>query len=348
MSQVIGKCGNICSSCPWSRYVHEQLQPNQWNDYVREVKKYTGYSPTRNPCQGCQTPNDSLAKNVGVHRALRACSARSCALDNGVENCAYCSRYACDRILLMNSGNTREIVEKRLREPITDEVYDSYVRVFRGMERLDQIHSSLSQKDLVSPKSIENEETQIVDFPDDLRMPETEVSNLRRLHSALNDIANSKLGLKDSDTLANHQLLVDRRNLIFGLLWMFGLHGDVAGDKSSLTIDSKVVTANKRKVKGIPYSEEGWQRVFRLLEARGLNCEFVPLADNRTTPSGWLRDKVPGSDRPAWSLRLTFGANWGGPEAAPILRSCVRHLAEEHGNKAYTHFIRADMRGIGS
>ncbi len=212
------------------------------------------------------------------------------------------------------------------------------------MERLDPVHASLPQKDLVDPKPVENEVVQIVDFPNVLSMPEKEVLNLRRLQSALIDVANSKFGLKHSDTFANHQLLVDRRDLVLGLLWMFGLYGNAVGDESSLTVDSVAVTASKKKIKGMPYSEEGWQRVFRLLEAIGVHCEFIPLADNRTTPSGWLREKIPGTDRPAWSLRVTFEANWGGSEPAKVLQSYVRRLVAGHGKKAYARFVKADMQ----
>ncbi|MFW9811679.1 MAG: hypothetical protein ACFFF9_04420 [Candidatus Thorarchaeota archaeon] len=76
MKQVISKCGNICSSCPWRVWSRRGFTEEKWGSFFQDVKKYVGFSPPKNPCHGCQTPNEKLSKDVGVHNFLRGCSAQ--------------------------------------------------------------------------------------------------------------------------------------------------------------------------------------------------------------------------------------------------------------------------------
>ena len=84
MQPVISKCGNLCSSCPWGIWIRKNQTDEEWDTYAADVKKYLGFSPAKNPCHGCQTPNEKLSKDVGVHNFLRGCSARKCAFHNEI------------------------------------------------------------------------------------------------------------------------------------------------------------------------------------------------------------------------------------------------------------------------
>ena len=139
MKPVYSKCGNMCSSCPWGVWIRRNQSPEEWKSFAEDVKKYAGYSPTKNPCHGCQTPTENLSKDVGFHNFLRGCSARKCAFHNDFRNCAYCSRYPCDKIKSLNVTINREAAEQRIGEPIPEDKYLAFVRIFEGMKNLDKV-----------------------------------------------------------------------------------------------------------------------------------------------------------------------------------------------------------------
>ena len=57
---------------------------------------YIGYTPMKRTCQTCMTPDEELVKGAPV--PTRSCLIRKCTMYNGIDNCAYCSRYPCLQI----------------------------------------------------------------------------------------------------------------------------------------------------------------------------------------------------------------------------------------------------------
>ena len=190
MTRVFSKCGNVCSSCPWGVWSRREITEESWDSFFQDVKKYVGYSPTKNPCHGCQTPTEKLSKDVGIHNFLRGCSARKCAFHNDFRNCAYCSRYPCDKIQLMNVANSREHAEARIGEPIPDDKYLAYVRIFEGMKNLDEIRAGLDKNQIRDVKTVERKPPRIVSFPE----VDKKHQKFRSLHDVLSSIISSPCG----------------------------------------------------------------------------------------------------------------------------------------------------------
>ncbi|MFW9809514.1 MAG: DUF3795 domain-containing protein [Candidatus Thorarchaeota archaeon] len=341
MKPVISKCGNMCSSCPWGVWVRRNQTEEEWESYAAEVKKYVGFSVTKNPCHGCQTPTDKLAKDVGVHNFLRGCSARKCAFHNNIKNCSYCSRFPCDKIELMNQGKSRQNAETRIGEQISDDVYQRFVRIFEGKKNLEEIRSGLSPVEIKDVKTVEKKSPRITEFP----KVEGKYTKYESLHHTIVTILTSEQGLKDTDTLAGQELLNGRRAILMRLLWIAATFGKI--EKDRLIVDSILINTHKKGTSGFPTSEAGWLRYLMRLSREGIGAEmeFV-LSDKseRTSPIGWLRDRIPGSDDPVWNLTLSFDEKLGGLDTLKLLHSYAKDIEEKFGKKAFSNFNKADMR----
>jgi hypothetical protein len=317
------------------------MTEEKWDSFFEDVKKYVGYSPTKNPCHGCQTPTENLSKDVGVHNFLRGCSARKCAFHNEIRNCAYCSRYPCDKIQLMNVANTREDAEARIGEPIPDDKYLAYVRIFEGMKNLDEIRSGLSNDQIVEVKKVERKQPRITQFPEVGKKHQ----KFKALHDGLTSIISSDLGLKDTDTLAVKELLKERRAVLLRSLWIAANFGELKD--GSLVVDSISINTHKKGTSGFPTSEGGWRRWIDNLSHVGIKGEMIlaPLDKSElTSPIGWLRERIPGTDDPVWHLKVTFDSKHGGPESVKMLQAYAQLLTDEYDRKAYSRFVKADMR----
>lgn len=341
MKQVISKCGNMCSSCPWGVWVRRTQREEEWDSYVEDVKKYVGYSPTKNPCHGCQTPTENLSIDVGVHNFLRGCSARKCAFHNEVRNCAYCSRYPCDKIKSLNLSNSRQDAEERIGEPIPDDKYLQFVRIFEGMKNLDEIRSGLSSDQIQSVKTVEKKPPKIVTFPE----VKKKHMKYKTLHDALTTIITSELGLVDTDAVAGQEMLKKRRAVLLRLLWIIANYGLIDG--KNLTVDSITINTHKKGTSGFPTTEGGWKRWLETLSNVGIygSMKLAPLDKSELiSPIGWLRDRIPGSNDPAWSLSVSLDEQYGGFETLKKLQVYVKELDEEYGKRSFGRFTKADMR----
>jgi hypothetical protein len=60
-------------------------------------------------CDGCTTKDGKLFSGC------QKCQIRNCAREKGLENCAYCSEYACEKLSkLFDSGSVEAGAKKRL------------------------------------------------------------------------------------------------------------------------------------------------------------------------------------------------------------------------------------------
>ncbi|OLS23300.1 MAG: hypothetical protein ThorAB25_24750 [Candidatus Thorarchaeota archaeon AB_25] len=341
MKVVFSKCGNMCSSCPWGVWVRRNLTPEEWDSYAEDVKKYVGYNPTKNPCHGCQTPTEKLSKDVGVHNFLRGCSARKCAFHNEIRNCAYCSRYPCDKIKSLNLSNSREDAEERIGEPIPDDKYLAFVRIFEGMKNLDEIRSGLTSDQIQEVKMVDKKSPKVVAFPD----AKKKHMKYKTLHDALSTIVTSDLGLIDTDTVAGQDMLMKRRAVLLRLLWITANYGSIEG--VNLSVDSITINTHKKGTSGFPTTEGGWRRWLEILSKLGIHgdMKLAPLDKSELiSPIGWLRDRIPGSNDPAWFLSVSLDKQHGGIGTLKKMQSYVKELEEEYDKRAFGRFTKADMR----
>jgi len=114
--KMIGFCGITCNDC-------RALIATQRNDaeLKKEVAKaWSTKKETLKPeeinCDGCLATGRRLFKFCGV------CGVRRCGYEKGVENCAYCREFPCDKLTdLWKSFNiteakaTLEKIRKKLR-----------------------------------------------------------------------------------------------------------------------------------------------------------------------------------------------------------------------------------------
>ena len=38
MEQIISRCGNICSECPWSIFMRKKIAKEDWDEYSDKIK----------------------------------------------------------------------------------------------------------------------------------------------------------------------------------------------------------------------------------------------------------------------------------------------------------------------
>ena len=125
MEQIISRCGNLCSECPWSIYMRKKIAKEDWEEYSEQVKKYTGYKPIKyewEGCVGCLTPNEDLPKHP-FFNFLKKCRTRKCGEYNEVNNCAYCGRFPCANTVASNDFTREKISEKMGSWPVPSEAY---------------------------------------------------------------------------------------------------------------------------------------------------------------------------------------------------------------------------------
>jgi hypothetical protein len=129
MSQIIGKCGYRCDLCP-------AYEPNIKSDADKQRMldawaKYFGFQipPEKfTACAGC-------AEKGGYPD----CTVRPCAIEKGIENCAHCDQFACDKVSgLMN------FVDEKVKDlsSVPEEDYRLFIEPFMSKERLTKIRDS--------------------------------------------------------------------------------------------------------------------------------------------------------------------------------------------------------------
>jgi hypothetical protein len=93
MEKIISICGLVCSDCG----AYQATRDNDDNKR-REVaelwsKEYkSDIKPEDIHCLSCLTESDN------VFGYTRICKIRKCGKEKGVDNCAFCEEYACERL----------------------------------------------------------------------------------------------------------------------------------------------------------------------------------------------------------------------------------------------------------
>ena len=337
MAGLVSKCGNFCGRCPWSKYTREGMTPEEWEAYRPGVKKYVGYNiQDLKPCHGCQTPTEDLTREVGVHNFIRGCVIRKCALNNGVETCAQCSRYPCQE--LKNSGSlfTRESVEERLGEPVHENAYQLYIEPFQGLEHLRKMRTKLKESEIVEMKPVPFPKKRIVDFPTILYD-----ESLKSLHSLLDEVSEFPMKFEDADTFAFSEQLKKKRKGLYRMLWVLGLHGTITDDEVILNSANYF---NDKKSEA-PGTETGMREFLAYLKEYGIEGELEPLVEDQwKLPSDYLRGTIRGGKAPVWQLRFIVDSRIGGVSTMKALKTYVMELLSRYGNRGFTRFTRADMR----
>jgi hypothetical protein len=98
MTEIIAYCGLICSTCSIylaTRQEDKEEQARMRAEIARLCKEQYGmnYAPEDiTDCDGCPTEGERLFS------ACNHCLIRKCAREKGLENCAHCTEYACEKL----------------------------------------------------------------------------------------------------------------------------------------------------------------------------------------------------------------------------------------------------------
>jgi len=115
--EMIAYCGQNCVKCRIylaTRETDLKKQRQMREQIASYITKHFG-TETRvedvTDCDGCTTKDGKLFSEC------QKCQIRKCASEKGLENCAYCSEYACDKLSkLFDSVSVEADAKKRLDE----------------------------------------------------------------------------------------------------------------------------------------------------------------------------------------------------------------------------------------
>jgi hypothetical protein len=96
--EMIAYCGLNCVTCPIylaTREADLEKQRQMREQIAIAIKKYLGEEKRVEDitdCDGCK------AQGGRLFSSCRKCQIRKCASEKGLENCAYCNEYACEKL----------------------------------------------------------------------------------------------------------------------------------------------------------------------------------------------------------------------------------------------------------
>jgi hypothetical protein len=126
MEEMIGYCGYNCHLCAARSNDPEVRQ--KLVDGWRKIFGHEMYTAENVRCDGCRADG---------RLADKQCKARPCAIEKGVENCAVCDEFICDKVknLLGGREGLFTFLHSRLRD-LTEEEYNLCMRQFESMPNL--------------------------------------------------------------------------------------------------------------------------------------------------------------------------------------------------------------------
>jgi hypothetical protein len=133
MEAILTRCGYRCDLCLAyrpnieSNPAYRQKLSDGWYQYF-------GFRipPEKILCDGCLANNPLLID--------QACPVRPCVIAKGLENCAYCESYACEK--LVERLVVYEEVKKRVNVDIPEEDRICFIQPYENKTRLDELKAS--------------------------------------------------------------------------------------------------------------------------------------------------------------------------------------------------------------
>jgi hypothetical protein len=126
MDEMIGYCGydcNLCAARSDDPKVRQRLVEG-W----RKIFGHEQYTVDNVKCDGCR---------AGARLADTQCEVRPCAIEKGVESCAVCDEFVCEKVgkLLASREGLFIFLHKKLGS-LTEEEYETCMRQFESMPNL--------------------------------------------------------------------------------------------------------------------------------------------------------------------------------------------------------------------
>lgn len=94
MNRMIGYCGIVCSDCPGlvATQANDQEELERLAEHSRVEYNRPEITVEWVMCDGCLSASDRKCAYCAE------CAIRLCGVERGVENCAYCPEYACEKL----------------------------------------------------------------------------------------------------------------------------------------------------------------------------------------------------------------------------------------------------------
>jgi hypothetical protein len=136
MAEVIARCGFKCHSC---------LAYKENNrDHADQLRVAAGWSkyfdlnipPEKIRCNGCLSANCN-----GFDFPVKNCPIRPCVVARGIDNCAYCGDYPCEKLEARMAGF--EEVAKRFGQSIAQEEYGKFIALYDSRKTLEGIREKV-------------------------------------------------------------------------------------------------------------------------------------------------------------------------------------------------------------
>ncbi|MGD8604213.1 MAG: DUF3795 domain-containing protein [Anaerolineales bacterium] len=126
MEEMISYCGYSCHLC--AARSDDPAVRQRLVDGWREIFGHQHYTADNVRCDGCR--NDGLL-------ADKNCQARPCAIERGVESCAHCDEFVCDKVGHLLASREGMLIYCRPESgPVTKEMYDLCMRQFVSMPNI--------------------------------------------------------------------------------------------------------------------------------------------------------------------------------------------------------------------
>lgn len=126
MQGMIGHCGYNCHLCA-ARSNDIELRQRLVDGWKR-IFGHLQYTAENVRCDGCRADG---------RIADTSCQARLCARERGVESCAQCAEFPCDKMRHLMASRDGLLIWCRPKDaPVTEEDYDLCMRQFDSMPNL--------------------------------------------------------------------------------------------------------------------------------------------------------------------------------------------------------------------
>lgn len=326
MNAFIAKCGCSCTTCPtyktniqtigqrkecssgWEKYLNIKLNPEKLR-----------------ACDGCSLP-DGERKTYYLN-----CKIRKCCIENGMDNCAYCSIFPCKELESVHSMQlvqSKEDFTSLTGKKISEDDYVKFIEPYAGLKHLNEIRKNLSKEEIADYKKY-TLKSKSSKFPEDLQVSgDTDGHGPKRIYDLITSLA-----IRDNVSYAQYMTLRTEREQLLKMLMAFGIYGVIVKDGSVyLELDGEVYLAQK-----LPGMYPRLMEYLDELKQYHVTGEIIVL-DSKTwqTPTGGLRRK-------GWKIRISFGSTPSDSEDLKIFKDYMMKLHQKHSKNSYRYFNLADF-----
>jgi hypothetical protein len=213
--------------------------------------------------------------------------------------------------------------------------------MFDSMTHLQELRSGFDEDEIKEPKVIVAD-MHLEKFPEKMKSQ----NQYYDLYCTLRSIIASDFHLTNIDTIAGNVRAQERRQFILRLLWILGLFGEML-DQNRIKIDSVTLHEHKKPMK-IPSNEKNWQVYFDILKDLGMDMQLDILTNQIYTPGGWMREKIPKTNDPAYYLIIDLDTKRVMPEFFITLQKYVKTLDKSYKRGAFSQFSKLNMSKLVS